>query len=158
MRVTGSDPSAPTTRTLLMLAPELAPNTLRAISPGETFLPADALAQAGFSVFRRMDTDGGVPCPLAPWRTSDRGSDPLRRSLLHVVPHSRIWFRSGTVSDAPIRRSRLSFLKSRPISRSIILKSLNEVAGCPRSSLLVETAGNVVVPRINSAAAGKATA
>jgi hypothetical protein len=104
MRVTGSDPSVPTTRTLLMVAPESAPNTPRAISPGETLLPADALAQAGLSGFRR--TDDAVPWPLASW------------------------FRSGTSCAAPISRNQLSFPRHRPISRSSIVESLNEVAGC----------------------------
>ena len=116
-----------------MVAPELAPNILRAISPGERFLPADALAQAGLSVFRRMGADDAVPWPLAPWRTSNRRSDPLRRSLLHAAiwpPHSRIWFRSGTSSVGLISRSQLSFPRRRPISRSSIVESLYEVAGC----------------------------
>jgi hypothetical protein len=105
MRVTGSDPPVPTTRTLLMVAPELVPNILRAISPGETFLSADALAQAGLSVFRRMGADDAAPWPFAP-------------------------FRSGTSSAAPISRSQLSFPRRRPISRSSIGEFLDEVTGC----------------------------
>ena len=177
-----------------MVAPELTPNILRAISPGETFLPADALALAGLSVFRRMGADDAVPWPLAPWRTSNRRSGPLRRSLLHAAiwpPHSRIWFRSGTSSAARISRNQLSFPRRRPISRSSIVESLNEVAGCSfeafcvpsersnldltvsrdrpsvfrisrggchRSALLVDTAGDMVLPRVNSAVARKSTA
>src|SRR5215471_11025278 len=78
-RLRSVEPFVPTTRTLLMVVPELGPNIARAISPAQRCFLAGAPASAAMSAFRCVDADGATTWPLPSLDIPNRRSGPLHR-------------------------------------------------------------------------------